>query len=150
MPEKPLELHPGAEEDYRAAYAWYRERSLPAAEKFESAVERALDYIEESPERWPVYQSRFRKYTLLEFPYKIIYFSDSSRTFVLAIAHGSRKPGYWKKRRRLRPAKILNGGGGRPPFRKHRERMGHPATTLSAARFNVWFVSRNAPISPKA
>jgi plasmid stabilization system protein ParE len=63
MPKRPLELHPAAEEDYRTAYAWYRERSSPAAEKFESAVERALNYIEEWPERWPLYDLRFRKYT---------------------------------------------------------------------------------------
>jgi toxin ParE1/3/4 len=98
MPDRPLEFHPEAEEDYRGAYSWYCERSFPVAERFESAIERALGHIGESPDRWPIHYSQFRKYTLFEFPYKIIYRSDSSRTFVLAIAHGSRKPEYWKKR----------------------------------------------------
>jgi hypothetical protein len=28
MPVKPLELHPGAEEDYLNSLAWYRDREL--------------------------------------------------------------------------------------------------------------------------
>jgi plasmid stabilization system protein ParE len=98
MPEEPLALHPEAEQEYRDAYSWYRERSVPAAERFENAVERALRQIQQSPDRWPLSDSRFRKYTLYEFPYSIYYRCDAARTFVLALAHGHRKPGYWKRR----------------------------------------------------
>jgi plasmid stabilization system protein ParE len=98
MSQEPLALHPEAEQEYRDAYSWYRKRSAPAAEKFEEAVERALDQIQQSPERWPLSHSRFRKYTLHEFPYSIYYRCDAARTFVLALAHGRRRPGYWKGR----------------------------------------------------
>ncbi len=98
MSEEPLELHPEAEQEYRDAYTWYRERSFPAAERFENAIERALEQIQKPPDRWPVYHSRFRKYMLREFPYKIFYRCDAWRTFVLAIAHGRRRPRYWMGR----------------------------------------------------
>jgi toxin ParE1/3/4 len=98
MLDQPLELHPEAEREYRDAYAWYRERSFPAAERFENAIERALENIQESPDRWPIYHSRFRKYILHEFPYKIFYRCDAWRSFVLAIAHGRRRPRYWMNR----------------------------------------------------
>jgi hypothetical protein len=36
MGEFPVELHPEAEEEYLGSLVWYRERSLSAAENFES------------------------------------------------------------------------------------------------------------------
>jgi hypothetical protein len=36
---KPLELHPGAEDDYLKALGWYRDRNLSAAVKFEDALD---------------------------------------------------------------------------------------------------------------
>lgn len=98
MSQEPLALHPEAEQEYRDAYSWYRERSVPAAERFESAVERALHQIQQSPDRWPLSHWRFRKYTIYEFPYSIYYRCDAAGTFVLALAHGRRRPGYWNDR----------------------------------------------------
>ncbi|MFY9912223.1 MAG: type II toxin-antitoxin system RelE/ParE family toxin [Candidatus Sulfotelmatobacter sp.] len=98
MNEKPVELHPEAEREFLGALAWYGRQSPPAAEKFEDAIERAINMIEESPERWPVCFSRFRKFTLHDFPFMIFYRSETSRTFVLALAHCRRRPGYWKER----------------------------------------------------
>jgi toxin ParE1/3/4 len=71
MSQEPLAIHPEAEQEYRDAYSWYRERSIPAAERFKSTVERALHQIQQSPDRWPSSHSHFRRYTLYEFPYSI-------------------------------------------------------------------------------
>jgi plasmid stabilization system protein ParE len=98
MGELPVELHPEAEEEYLGSLAWYRERSLSAAENFERMFDRAIQEISDAPERWPVYFSRFRKYTLRQFPFIIVYRKEPSRMFVLAVAHGRRRPGYWKAR----------------------------------------------------
>jgi plasmid stabilization system protein ParE len=98
MHAKPLELHPEAEEDYLNALAWYRDQSLSAAMKLEDAFWRAIQTVEDAPERWPVYFSHFRRYTLHQFPFSVVYRIESSRTFVLAVAHGRRRPGYWKDR----------------------------------------------------
>jgi plasmid stabilization system protein ParE len=96
MASKPLRFHPDAEDEYLTSLSWYRERSLIAATNFESAIEEAVARMVIAPQRWPNYFGGFRKYALRQFP--IIYQELSSEIVVFAIAHGSRKPGYWKDR----------------------------------------------------
>ena len=98
MASRPLEFHPEAEREYLSAMSWYRERSVTAATNFESAVSQAIARVKESPERWPWYASAFRKYTLHQFPFSIVYQIFSTHILVLALAHGHRRPGYWKAR----------------------------------------------------
>jgi plasmid stabilization system protein ParE len=98
MPVKPLELHPGAEEDYLNTLAWYCDRNFSTAKKFEDAFWLAIHAVEDAPERWPVYFSDFRRYTLHQFPFSLVYRIEPSRTFVIAVAHGRRRPGYWMGR----------------------------------------------------
>jgi hypothetical protein len=95
MASKPLRFHPQAEQ---AALAWYRARSFIAAANFESAVGRAVARIRKAPLRWPVYSADFRKYTLRQFPFSIVYQDFSSEIVVFAVAHGRRQPGYWRDR----------------------------------------------------
>jgi len=47
-------LHPAAETEYEAALAWYFARSPKAAARFEAAVERAMDFLENFPEACPL------------------------------------------------------------------------------------------------
>jgi len=95
MKSKPLRFHPQAEQEYLTALAWYRERSPIAAINFESAFELAVERIKEAPERWPIYFQHFRKYTLRQFPFSLVYRDLSSGVVVFAVAHGRRRPGYW-------------------------------------------------------
>jgi toxin ParE1/3/4 len=98
MASKPLRFHPEAEREYLTALAWYRQRSLIAAVNFESALGRAIAKIEEAPQRWPFYFRDFRKYTLWQFPFSIMYQEFLSEIIVFAVAHGRRRPGYWRDR----------------------------------------------------
>jgi plasmid stabilization system protein ParE len=98
MASKPLRLHPEAEDEYLASLSWYRERSPIAASNFEDAVENGVARVEKAPQRWPIYFDNFRKYSLRQFPFSIIYQEFSSEIVVLAVAHGSRRPGYWRDR----------------------------------------------------
>jgi len=93
MASKPLRFHPRAEQEYLTALRWYRERSLIAAINFESAFERAVERIRDTPERWPVYFHEFRKYTLRQFPFSIVYRDFSSEIVVFAVAHCRRSAG---------------------------------------------------------
>jgi toxin ParE1/3/4 len=97
MANKPVRFHAEAEQEYPAALAWY-ERSLSAALDFESEFQRAISAIEEAPERWPIYFSRCRRYVLHQFPFSIVYRVLEEEVFVLAVTHGHRRPGYWRKR----------------------------------------------------
>jgi plasmid stabilization system protein ParE len=98
MANKPVRFHPEAEQEYLAALSWYRDRSLIAATNLENAVSKALETIAKAPQRWPKYFEKFRKYSLHRFPFGIIYQESASETIILAIAHGRRRPGYWRKR----------------------------------------------------
>ena len=93
-----FEIHPEALLEADADIGWYLERSRAAAERFFSEVERALELILESPDRWPSYLHGTRRYILYGFPYSVIYRAVGSRVVVYAVAHAKRRPGYWRSR----------------------------------------------------
>ena len=71
------------------------------ASDFEQAVSKAVQAIEEAPQRWPSYFGEFRRYTLHRFPFGIVYQEMLTEVIVFAVAHGRRRPGYWRKRIRV-------------------------------------------------
>jgi len=99
VPAKQVTLHDGAAADYDAAFEWYLERSANAAVRFDEAVERAMTEIARAPQRWMRGSYGTRRYLLRGFPYLLIYRELSSKVIqILAVAHTSRRPGYWKER----------------------------------------------------
>ena len=94
-----VDLHPEAIAEARAAYQWYAERNPLAANAFMAAVDHAVNEIHNSPVRWPLHLHGTRKYLLRRFPYGIIYRVTDVAIQVVAVAHGRRRPGYWKARR---------------------------------------------------
>jgi plasmid stabilization system protein ParE len=98
MASKPIRFHPEAEQEYLSSLAWYKERSPSAALDFEREFQRAIFAITETPDRWPIYFSNYRRYVLHQFPFSIVYCSFEREMFVLAVAHGHRRPGYWRTR----------------------------------------------------
>lgn len=99
MVKKVIEFHADAASEYDAAFDWYLERSADAAIAFSEEVERALDQIVHSPHRWAIDQSETRRFLLRRFPYLVIYRERGDAAIqIVAIAHTSRQPGYWKQR----------------------------------------------------
>jgi toxin ParE1/3/4 len=98
MAVKPLELHPAALAELKSAVAWYSERNQSATLNFVSELERAIDLVIASPGRWPMGERGTRKFVLQRFPFAIVYREKETVVQVLAIAHGHRRPGYWKGR----------------------------------------------------
>ena len=88
----------GAIEDYRAAHDWYLEKGQHVAQSFEAAIEDALERIRSAPERWAKQDARHRRFILRRFPFSIIYRVVQDTVFVIAVAHGRRRPGYWRRR----------------------------------------------------
>jgi toxin ParE1/3/4 len=93
-----VSFHPDAMEEYIASYAWYYERGSHLAQAFESEIERALRLVSDSPERWPVYKGRYRRILVRRFPFSVVYTRNERGILVIAVAHGHRRPGYWKDR----------------------------------------------------
>lgn len=98
MPADRLEIHPEALEEMKSAVRWYRERSANAASSFVEQVDEAIALIVQSPDRWPAGRNGTRKFVLHRFPFAVIYRGDAAAIQVLAVAHGHRRPGYWKDR----------------------------------------------------
>ena len=96
--DRPLRLHPAAAAETEAAYAWYMERSPPAAELFVAALEQAFHRISESPERWPRLRGSVRRYVLRRFPFSVVYQVRPDIIVVVAVAHHRRRPGFWFSR----------------------------------------------------
>ena len=93
-------FHPGASEDYAAAFAWYYSRGTALASDFEREIERGIRLISQNPLRWPSYDNERRRLIVRKFPYSIIYELHVEDVVVLAVAHGKRKPDYWRDRAR--------------------------------------------------
>jgi len=99
MASKKVEFHEEAVLEFEAALEWYLERSDSAASKFVDAVIHGIDMIVEAPHRWVEGSLGTRRFLLQRFPFAIVYRELLETIQVVAIAHGRRKPGYWKHRR---------------------------------------------------
>ena len=93
-----IELHPDAVEEARAAREWYEVRSQDAADAFVEELDRAIEQIAESPTRWPLYLQGTRRFLLRKFPFFFVYRQIEGAIQIVALAHGHRRPGYWKSR----------------------------------------------------
>jgi len=94
-----VELHEEAAAEYDEAFNWYLSRSSNAALRFDAAVEQGLVQIAQAPHRWPRSFQQTRKYLLTDFPFILVYREGVTGVIqILAVAHTSRKPEYWKQR----------------------------------------------------
>ncbi|HET9409306.1 MAG TPA: type II toxin-antitoxin system RelE/ParE family toxin [Candidatus Sulfotelmatobacter sp.] len=74
-------------------------RSPSSASRFDREVTDALQQIASHPHRWPEGLLKARRFLLRHFHYALVYrVKEAGNVQVLAIAHLSRKPGYWKGR----------------------------------------------------
>jgi len=97
--------HPEAIADAEEARDWYAARSLLAARGFLLELQAALESILEAPARWPEYLhgTRRRPFTH-RYPYSIVY-REGPPVVVIAVSHSRRRPGFWRDRELLPPAR---------------------------------------------
>ena len=93
-----VEFHPAALTELLTATDWYVERSSTAAGEFVREVQHAAQRIAENPERYPRTRGGRRRFVLLNFPFDLIYRILTEGIEIVAIAHHSRRPGYWQRR----------------------------------------------------
>ena len=98
MSSRTVELHPEAAVEAQATREWYDERSPALGKAFLAELDRAIDRIVESPDRWPKFRAGTRRYLMRRFPFMVIYRQVGEVIQVLAVAHARRKPGYWRHR----------------------------------------------------
>jgi toxin ParE2 len=98
MNPPPPDIHPKAVAEARAARGWYARRSVWAAQRFIDALDRAVQQIINAPKQWPPYLHGTRAIRLKRFPYLVVFIETKVSVVILAVAHGHRRAGYWKKR----------------------------------------------------
>lgn len=95
-------LEEAAEEAAEAA-AWYESERPGLGTEFSDAINYAIDLIEENilpllPLAGEAGALGAKRIILKRFPYDIVSVKRPGETLVVAVAHHSRKPGYWRDR----------------------------------------------------
>ena len=98
MRSKGVGFHEAAIEEAKAACDWYASQNPAAAEAFIDELDEAIEQIGAFPDAGSSYLSRTRRYVMRRFPFAVIYRERKGAAEVVAVAHGHRKPGYWRER----------------------------------------------------
>ena len=99
MTPKPVDVHPAAIREAKNARRWYQRRSEDAGIRFSAELNSAFDKIQTHPLIYAGYLRGTRRYLLPRFPYLVVYRILSDRIQIVAVAHGRRRPGYWRSRK---------------------------------------------------
>lgn len=95
-----VSLSDEAQADADAAIDWYiGEGALIAAGDFADELDQALGLLSRFPELGRSRAGSTRTLALHSFPYSLIYLLQPNAIRVIAVAHHSRRPGYWVGRR---------------------------------------------------
>jgi len=93
-------LHPEAQHDLRAAAEFYRERGGGAlAQSLLAEFERSVNLQLQHPQLGALWRHGKRRLIVQHFPYSIVDAVAADDIRLLAVAHQSRRPGYWRGRK---------------------------------------------------
>ena len=91
------EFHPEAELELYEAALRYEAEVTELGHRFGEEVERVVHLLEH-PEMGAGVDESLRHFVLRKFPFSIVYALASDLIYIVAIAHGSREPEYWRLR----------------------------------------------------
>ena len=86
--------------ELREAARWYDEQETGVGQEFLRAVEQALDRLLHDPSARPTAGRGVHRQFVDRFPFDLLYRIRPAQIEILAVAHHSRKPGYWQHRAR--------------------------------------------------
>ena len=89
-----------ASEELVAAVRWYEDKRPGLGAAFFDTVQAAVARVEEHPNIGNPFDedSGARRVLIPGFPYQVVYFVRPAEIVVVAVAHLSRRPGYWAGR----------------------------------------------------
>jgi plasmid stabilization system protein ParE len=97
---KPVVELLAATAELEQAVAWYEQREPGLGERLYVAFQEARLFIRRHPQAGLPFAHGTRKWRVPNFPYKVIYCNLPDQILIIAIAHDSRRPGYWQQRLR--------------------------------------------------
>lgn len=92
------QFHPEAERELYEAAIRYDSEIPGLGRRFAEEVERAVGLVLEHPELGSRLDDNLRHFVLRRFPFSVVYAPKIDLIYIVAIAHGSREPGYWQLR----------------------------------------------------
>ena len=97
---KPVRIAPPAFEEFTEAVRWYEGKRVGLGGEFYDAVVYTVGLVREHPEIGVTVDGPhpYRQFLVDGFPYRLIYRERDDDLYIVAIAHASRRPGYWKLR----------------------------------------------------
>ncbi len=97
---KPIFFHSRAKAELDEAVAYYERQKAGLGLDLLSAVEHAVRQIRRNPAFGALYKStKYRHFLIRRFPYVVFYVELEDAIWILAVAHGKRRPDYWRRRR---------------------------------------------------
>lgn len=98
-----VRIHAAAAEEAAEAAAWYENESAGLGRDFERAMDAALDLLEEEIVPLVAVPGNagargVKRLLLRRFPFAVIVREAAAEVTVIAFAHTSRRPGYWRGR----------------------------------------------------
>jgi toxin ParE1/3/4 len=98
MPPATVRFHPAAAQEADSAFDWSADRDLCVAHAFRDEVQHAVDAVALNPLTWPRHGRHARRYVFPRFPFSLVYRLRGDEIEIIAVAHGRRRPGYWRSR----------------------------------------------------
>ena len=89
---------PAAREEFLQTVDHYDAEAPGLGAEFAAEVERAAERIAAFPEHGAPYLAGTRRVILRRFPFAVVYQVISEGVLIVAVAHHSRRPGYWRDR----------------------------------------------------
>lgn len=109
---------PEAADEFEEAADYYDEQKAGLGHRYRDEVDRHIRWIALHPDLPRIRPGGYRRVNLKVFPYYVAYVLHQQAIWVLAIAHGHRKPEYWIGRRlnlSQQDARPNDEERGRPP-----------------------------------
>ncbi len=95
---KPVRYHPEARAELIESALFYGDKQLGLGGRFLNAVEECEQRVREHPASGTPSETGTRHRRVAKFPFALFYREYPDHLFVVAVAHLSKKPGYWENR----------------------------------------------------
>jgi len=92
-------FHPDAETELVEATLFYESRVEGLGRLYAAEVDRIISFLREYPDAGTLVRPDTRRALVDRFPYAVVYQHRHGAILVLAVAHLSRRPGYWRRRK---------------------------------------------------
>ena len=92
------EFHPEAQDEFTSAARFYEDQRRGLGLDFALTIQRSCERLVESPIAGAPFGRRLRRVLVPKFPYGLLYRVEAERSYIVAVMHLQRRPGYWRSR----------------------------------------------------